>query len=193
MSAAAKVASHLTTRAANNAQFDIESILSLTNVAFMADSFFKKPDYHQRFDRESVLSMIQAERSEFILASTSIEGSQTDVGSLFLNWDVKQEDSRLHISGKFSAVSVPAQFGRRGVGSCLVRAAEARMLQVALELKAQGASMEMGVINQRADLFPWYEAQGYQQLHELPNDAELTRICLEGVDICCVLMKKVLL
>ena len=53
--------------------------------------------------------------------------------------------------------------------------------------------MEMGVINQRKDLFPWYEGQGYKVIGEIrPNDAELLRICLDEVDICCVLMRKVI-
>jgi hypothetical protein len=55
-------------------------------------------------------------------------------------------------------------------------------------------SMEMGVINQRKDLFPWYEGQGYKLIGEIrPNDAELLRICLDDIDICCILMRKCLL
>lgn len=55
-------------------------------------------------------------------------------------------------------------------------------------------NMEMGVINQRKDLFPWYEGQGYNIIGEIrPNDEELLRICLDDVDICCILMRKRLL
>ena len=53
--------------------------------------------------------------------------------------------------------------------------------------------MEMGVINLRKDLFPWYERQGYNVIEEIrPNDAELNRIVLDEMDVCCVLMRKVL-
>lgn len=52
-------------------------------------------------------------------------------------------------------------------------------------------NMEMGVINQRKDLFPWYEGQGYVVIGEIkPNDEELLRICLDECDICCILMRK---
>jgi hypothetical protein len=56
------------------------------------------------------------------------------------------------------------------------------------------AVMEMGVINMRTDLFPWYEKQGYIRIGEMrPHDAELTRIIADGMDVCCVKMRKILL
>jgi len=52
---------------------------------------------------------------------------------------------------------------------------------------------EMGVINLRKDLFPWYEKMGYVVIGEIrPNDAEVSRIILEELDVCCILMRKVL-
>ncbi len=54
--------------------------------------------------------------------------------------------------------------------------------------------MEMGVINLRTDLFPWYEKQGYKIISEIrPNDAEVTRIIRDDMDVCCILMRRVLL
>jgi hypothetical protein len=51
--------------------------------------------------------------------------------------------------------------------------------------------MEMGVINVRQDLFPWYESQGYITGTEIhPNDAELTRVIIPGLDVFCILMNK---
>ena len=115
----------------------------------------------------------------------------------------------MQVKGKFSAVSVPTRFAKRGIGKGLVQAAEEKLLEVAkqeFDVRVQQAqveeskptslivTMEMGVINQRTDLFPWYESQGYVTIGEIhPNDEEVTRICLEGVDICCVLMRKNLL
>jgi hypothetical protein len=51
--------------------------------------------------------------------------------------------------------------------------------------------MEMGVINMREDLFPWYEKQDYKVIGDIrPNGEEIERIKLEEMDICCVLMRK---
>jgi hypothetical protein len=100
---------------------------------------------------------------------------------------------------------VPEKFGKQGIGKTLVQAAEAKLKNIAaaefleftktvdtltktpnLEVK-----MEMGVINLRKDLFPWYEAQGYVVIGEIrPNDAELIEKCREDMDVCCVLMRK---
>lgn len=112
--------------------------------------------------------------------------------------------------GHFSAVSVPEKFGKRGIGKSLVQAAEQQLI-IELGHKENelqevsssfdgipsrvdvNVSMEMGVINLRTDLFPWYQSQGYQIEGEIrPNDTEITRIILDNMDVCCVLMKKVL-
>lgn len=102
------------------------------------------------------------------------------------------------VIGKFSAVSVPTRFEKRGIGKALVKAAEAQLQEIAQQElskmetpKILVVHMEMGVINQRKDLFPWYEGQGYKVIGEIrPNDTELLRICLDDVDICCILMRK---
>ena len=103
-------------------------------------------------------------------------------------------------------MSVPAKYGKRGIGKLLVSTVEDQLVDIAKrefatfqEKCTNGTpqlmvSMEMGVINQRKDLFPWYESQGYVVMGEIrPNDEELLRICLDGVDICCILMRKTLL
>eukprot|EP00600_Ochromonadales_sp_CCMP1393_P004994 CAMPEP_0174954842 /NCGR_PEP_ID=MMETSP0004_2-20121128/652_1 /TAXON_ID=420556 /ORGANISM="Ochromonas sp., Strain CCMP1393" /LENGTH=195 /DNA_ID=CAMNT_0016202707 /DNA_START=31 /DNA_END=615 /DNA_ORIENTATION=+ len=178
---------------------DASDILALTNDAFMADAFFKKPEYYDRFDSQTVLSMMNTGDSQFILASTTIDEKETNVGSMFFHWSSNAIANELHITGKFSAVSVPAKYGKRGIGKTLVKAAESRLRDIATQQwnahkNSQDSmdvsdhkllvSMEMGVINQRKDLFPWYEGQGYVALHELPHDEELARICLDNADIC---------
>lgn len=101
-------------------------------------------------------------------------------------------------------MSVPSKYGKRGIGKALVQSIESQLADIAQkELDALLASdaticyvaldvnMEMGVINQRKDLFPWYEGQGYVVIGEIkPNDEELLRICLDECDICCILMRK---
>lgn len=49
---------------------NVEDILTVTNDAYMADAFFKKPEYHLRFDRETVVNMIAAPNGRFILAKS---------------------------------------------------------------------------------------------------------------------------
>ncbi len=63
-------------------------ILSVTNEAFMADAFFKKPEYHLRFDTKTVLDMIKEKNSSFILASfDEPENTSPEIcGSIFFNW-----------------------------------------------------------------------------------------------------------
>ncbi len=76
----------------------------------------------------------------------------------------------------------------------MVKAAEDKILSLATQQQAvNNAVLEMGVINLRTDLFPWYESQGFIKLHELrPNDAEIERITLDSMKatLCCVLMRK---
>ncbi len=94
---------------------------------------------------------------------------------------------------------MPSKYANRGIGKLLVKSAEAHLLAVKDSMISENPEsqivkivMEMGVINQRTDLFPWYERQGYLSVGPLPHDAELARIVLDGVDVYCVLMRKVL-
>lgn len=207
---------------------DIDTIMELTNDAFIADAFFKKPEYHLRFDAATVKEMIEDDNSRFVIATQNIDGVETKCGSIFLHWAVESTQSNLQVTcsiytcmslpapsipslnkqyhpqqvtGKFSAVSVPTKFEKRGIGKTLVKAIETQLQEIAhKELAAitndtrsptLSVNMEMGVINQRKDLFPWYEGQGYKVIGEIkPNDAELLRICLDDFDICCILMRK---
>lgn len=103
---------------------------------------------------------------------------------------------RLKVRGKFSAVSVPSKHGRKGLGRGLVRAAEEKLRKVSLSLSQPrqiSLFLEMGVINLRKDLFPWYEAQGFRVIGEIhPNDAEVERITRDEFKdkVCCILMRK---
>ena len=116
-------------------------------------------------------------------------------------------------------MSVPKKYERTGIGRSIVEHAEFFLLTLAAvltvsdddeivelssdELRAKlrekndvTVRIEMGVINKRIDLFPWYEKQGYHVACEMrPNDAELTRIILDHMsdDVCCIKMIKNLL
>jgi hypothetical protein len=277
---------------------NVKGIVDCTNDAFMADAFFKKPEYHLRFTQEDVGRLMHTENSIFLVAlpnsndnNYNAEVSSREImGSLYLHWEWKRlttttssasastpvieytasssttldstsvvDSSRQYeITGKFSAVSVPRRFEKRGIGNALVRAAEEYIISLAQkgpppqigitavnsvdssglsgsELAVQhsvpespsasqtslsstvtpppvadlagpagpaavetvaacSAVMEMGVINVRTDLFPWYEKQGYQIICDLPWDEELTRIIAEEyAHVRCVLMRKRLL
>ena len=65
---------------------DIESIVEVTNDAFQADAFFKKPEYHLRFDLETVRNMINSKSSVFIIAVSRNCEERIVLGSIFLKW-----------------------------------------------------------------------------------------------------------
>jgi hypothetical protein len=77
---------------------DVDIILELTNDAFMADAFFKKPDYHLRFDAASVKEMIAAENSRFIIATMDVNGTDRKVGSIFFHWTVETTSNALQVN-----------------------------------------------------------------------------------------------
>ena len=97
---------------------------------------------------------------------------------------------------------MPSKFSHKGIGKALVAAAEARLIsEVSKSIEARkneteiqtSIVMEMGVVNLRPDLFPWYESQGYTIEHEIkPNDPEFDKLLLDGVDAFLVLMRKIL-
>ena len=71
---------------------------------------------------------------------------------------------------------MPTKYGGKGIGKALVKAAEDKLLEIARcqwnEVVHPTCSssislevvMEMGVINQRADLFPWYSYSSFEKL-----------------------------
>ena len=68
-------------------------IVNVTNEAYVADEFFKKPQYHQRFDHDTVLKMMKAEGSMFLLAFVPSEGERQVRGSMFLRWTMDKIDA----------------------------------------------------------------------------------------------------
>lgn len=69
-----------------------ESIVSVTNEAFMADTFFKKAEYFLRFDLATVQKMISDQNSYFLIATT--EESEEICGSIFFHLDTKQIENQ---------------------------------------------------------------------------------------------------
>ncbi|XP_012554637.2 uncharacterized protein LOC105843602 [Hydra vulgaris] len=201
-------------------QNDIDNILMCTNDAFMADAFYKKPEYHYRFTRENVISKMSHKDSVFILARDSMtnENSNNEViGSIYLHWITKTDwvvvDNssipKVTLVGTFSAVSVPSKYSKRGIGKTLIASAENYLLEnVFKAIQHQmsssvniinnnpqfGVVMEIEVVSLRVDLFPWYEKQGYQVFDKVkPNDVEFTVKILDGMDVFIILMRKILL
>ncbi len=76
---------------------DVDTILELTNDAFMADAFFKKPEYHLRFDSQTVKGMISAENSRFVIATQVINGEVVKCGSIFFHWTVEKTQSTIQV------------------------------------------------------------------------------------------------
>ena len=190
---------------------DAASILSCTNDAYVADTFFKKIEYHNRFTMQDVVDMIATPDSMFIVATTNTSQAETVCGSLYLVWKstpTDDSDRENNILGKFSAVAVRGEYQQKGIGRLLVRAAEDYVISVArcyneeskgavssmsLQTTKIGAVITMGVINLREDLFPWYTKQGYSVVGEMQHDAEILRIVKEGYEhVCLIQMEKVL-
>lgn len=77
----------------------VRQIVELSNEAFLADAYFKKPEHHLRFSEESVSKMIEDLNSAFLLCCDS-QLDNTLVGSLYLQWEV-QEDADYVKAGIF--------------------------------------------------------------------------------------------
>jgi ribosomal protein S18 acetylase RimI-like enzyme len=187
---------------------DAHRIVEITNDAFMADAFFKVPAAVLRFTLDEVRDMLESPSSEFLVAEFSaspasplpqgLSGSSAAgasesagvCGSLYFQWDVSENASVT--TGKFSAVSVPSQFARRGIGQALVRAAEQRTLALARANGSARCALEMSVVNVRPDLFSWYGKQGFATVGPLlpspPDFAAL--VAPEAGQVHLVLMRK---
>ena len=79
----------------------IDGIIETTNDAFMADAFFKKPEYHPRFTRSDVVTMIAALDAAFLVALTRDNSAVDDdiiVGSIFVTWHAERTDSTAKVS-----------------------------------------------------------------------------------------------
>lgn len=200
-----------TTRFATS--IDVESIVSCTNDAYVADKFFKKTDYHNRFTSQDVIEMISSPNSAFIVAENCSDPNKAICGSLYLQWEHKATESdlaRMKVIGKFSAVAVSGSSQKKGIGHLLIQSAEATVLRlaknesdkviavsendIASTSSSVSAEITMGVINVREDLFPWYQSQGFSIEDQMPWDAELSRIVLEGYEhVSLIRMRKKLL
>ena len=165
-------------------------VMKCTNDAFMADSFFKKEEFHQRFTISDVEEHMRNSNSLFLIASSEAEPGRI-VGSILMNWTSSISNNFETFVGHFSAVSVPPAFAKRGIGKKLVQTAEQKLLEISTKSTLPSkVVMEMGVINLREDLFPWYESQGYSKHERLPDSDELARIKLDEVEVYCILMQK---
>lgn len=73
---------------------DAQAILEVTNDAFMADAFFKKAEYHLRFDIDTVHKMMQSPNSVFLIAK-NIDQDEV-LGSMYLHLDIS--DSKVSLA-----------------------------------------------------------------------------------------------
>jgi ribosomal protein S18 acetylase RimI-like enzyme len=192
---------------------DVLSIVSCTNDAYVADAFFKKAEYHDRFTDTDVMEMISSPNTAFIVATRCSDPDKSICGSLYLQWESKLAESKVggpKIIGKFSAVAVSRSSQRKGVGHLLIQSAEKTVIKIAngemyqisnvSEISGNdkestvSAEITMGVINVREDLFPWYQAQGFTIEEQMPWDAELSRIVSESYEhVSLIRMRKTLM
>ncbi len=86
----AKISYHFIEATTDHAQ----QIVDITNDAFIVDAFFKKPEYHLRFNYEEVLEMIKARL--FIVAVRDDDSSV--IASIHLEIDIKENEDTIIVS-----------------------------------------------------------------------------------------------
>ncbi|KAG9414545.1 hypothetical protein AC1031_007952 [Aphanomyces cochlioides] len=127
---------------------DVDAIVATAGDAFMADAFFKKPEYHVRFSNQDVQIMMKEPNAAFLVAESTTD--HAIYGCIYVEWTDDQV-------GHFSAVSVPKAFENQRVGRAMIQAAEDLVAACGCE------KMEITVVSVRTDLFPFYERKGYQR------------------------------
>ncbi|KAH9103931.1 hypothetical protein AeMF1_019852 [Aphanomyces euteiches] len=127
---------------------DVDAIVATAGDAFMADAFFKKPEYHVRFSNQDVQTVMKEPNAAFLVAESTTD--HAIYGCIYVEWTVDKV-------GHFSAVSVPKAFENQGVGRAMIQAAEDFVVACGCE------KMEITVVSVRTDLFLFYERKGYQR------------------------------
>ena len=64
-----------------------DQIKECTNDAFLADTFFKKPEFHERFTINDVKEMINAKDSIFLVLFEKTVSDEI-IGSIYLHWTI---------------------------------------------------------------------------------------------------------
>jgi hypothetical protein len=82
-------------------------ICEVTNDAFMADAFFKKPEYIHRFSVLDVQAMMESDNAVFIVAMT-VESSPIIAGSLFLKWTISSDGIEVRMTHPFKIYARPS-------------------------------------------------------------------------------------
>ncbi len=88
----AKISYHFIEATKDHAQ----QIVDTTNDAFIVDAFFKKPEYHLRFNYEELIEMLKVENALFIIAVRDDDGSV--IASIHLEIDIKEEEDSITVS-----------------------------------------------------------------------------------------------
>ncbi|KAF0699396.1 Aste57867_10033 [Aphanomyces stellatus] len=141
---------------------DVDAIAACANAAFVADAFFKKQAFAQRFTREDIQAMLSQDHSAFLVVNAKVDDQVATqlAGCIHVEYDAHTG------MGHFGSVSVPKEFERQGLGSALVQAAE---LWLAAKHSA-GLWVEICVVNVRHELFSFYERKGYRRTGRLNQD-----------------------
>ena len=138
---------------------DAEELMRIGNEAFLADEEFKLPEHRLRYKSPTeILETFESTvNAEFLVCEVDVGSSRSKAiaGSIRVSWERKEGI----LVGEFGGVACLPQFGRMGIGSGLVRAAEKHV--TAKRESKEEVRMEMVVLGLRPDLIPWYERQGY--------------------------------
>merc|ERR1712232_212229 len=127
---------------------DSTQLVAMINKAYVADAFFKKPEFADRATPDNVASALAGTGPDIFLVASFSHAPETLVGAIRIGWC---DASKV---GTFGWVTSVVE--RCGVGGALVRAAEEQLC------KAGSERIEMSVIDLREDVLrPWYTKLGY--------------------------------
>eukprot|EP00747_Dinoflagellata_sp_TGD_P068869 gnl/TRDRNA2_/TRDRNA2_155894_c0_seq2.p1 gnl/TRDRNA2_/TRDRNA2_155894_c0~~gnl/TRDRNA2_/TRDRNA2_155894_c0_seq2.p1 ORF type:complete len:399 (-),score=47.65 gnl/TRDRNA2_/TRDRNA2_155894_c0_seq2:116-1312(-) len=192
---------------------DAQEVTDLVNSAFMADAWFKKPEYVERLTVDGTRAMLEdgslegravailvAEEQELgsragwpikikisskLIGAVRLDMPVTSAARSVTNIAAAETQNASLVSPAFEAefgmLSVPTEFGGRGIGSRLVNAAEqflyksvkSMMLNSDMTTSNRILRIILPVVNERKDLFDFYSKRGYQSMHnrdERPED-----------------------
>lgn len=134
---------------------DIADIVNITNEAFMADSYFKKPQFVNRTNEGFVEQVLNNGQKEKFLV---FEKEGKVLGSVHISWELDTK------CGHFGMLSVSTSARKQGIGATLVNGVE----EYFLKFFGGPCTITMPVIHSRKDLIPFYEKKGYVCIDTVP-------------------------
>ncbi len=133
---------------------DAPELVRLINLAYRVEDFFVRGD---RVNLEGVLERMHRPGGKFLVVED--EASRLPIATLFLEPHAHQ--------GYFGLLAVHPEHQGRGLARLIITAAEEHFRREGF------AEMMIDVVTLRTELFPFYEALGYEPRHLIPLDGRV--------------------